>query len=121
MDEENLKHEIKKSKVWVKDQKIADGFEVIRKGFHPLKDFTMDKGCYVLIRIYPEEKEIGLAVVNYDNVILKEFRGKLAQEIYIPLLTETNFITKLDHAAYIGKELARAEICLKEGKEYIQE
>jgi thymidylate synthase len=48
------------------------------------------------------------------------FRGKTANSIYRMILNE-NLISKLDHAAYIGKELARAEECLRQGKEYHQD
>jgi dihydropteroate synthase len=30
-------------------------------------------------------------------------------------------VSRLDHAAYLGSELAKAEIALKTGKEYIQD
>ncbi|MBI2143699.1 DUF4346 domain-containing protein [Candidatus Woesearchaeota archaeon] len=49
-----------------------------------------------------------------------EFRGNRAEEIYRRILNE-NLISMLDHAAYLGKELARAEIALKEGRNYVQE
>ncbi len=121
MDPQKLKEEIKKSKVWVKEQQHAADFSVIKGTFDPIRDFRMDPGCYVLIKTYPETKEIGLAVVDYKNVIQKEFKGNVAQEVYNTLLNTTTYVTRLDHAAYIGKELARAENALKEGKEYIQE
>lgn len=121
MDTTKLREEIKKSKVWVKEQQRAPDFEVIHGSFDPIKDFRTDPGCYVLIKVYPETREIGLAVVDYKNVIQKEFRGRIAQEIYNTLFNTTKYITRLDHAAYIGKELARAELALKEGREYIQE
>lgn len=42
------------------------------------------------------------------------FRGRSAQRLYRLVLNE-NLVSKLDHAAYLGKELARAEVCLKAG------
>jgi dihydropteroate synthase len=30
-------------------------------------------------------------------------------------------VTRLDHAAYLGNELAKAEIALKTGKSYVQD
>ncbi len=49
-----------------------------------------------------------------------EFRGKSSEQIYRRILNE-NLISMVDHAAYIGKELAKAETCLREGKRYVQE
>ncbi|MEM5772681.1 MAG: thymidylate synthase [Candidatus Aenigmatarchaeota archaeon] len=49
-----------------------------------------------------------------------EFKGKNAEELYKKILNE-NLVSRLDHAAYLGKELARAQKALEEGKEYKQE
>mgnify|MGYP001565510315 CR=1 FL=1 len=64
---------------------------------------------------------IGVAVCDYNNIILKEFRGKNAQQIYYHLLNNYEYFTRLDHAAYLGKELKKAEYALESGEEYVQE
>jgi dihydropteroate synthase-like protein len=51
------------------------------------------------------------------SVIIK---GKTAENIFSKI-EEMNLITRLDHAAYLGRELAKAEIALVTGKEYIQD
>jgi dihydropteroate synthase-like protein len=51
------------------------------------------------------------------SVIIK---GKTAEKIFSKI-EEMNLITRLDHAAYLGRELAKAEIALVTGKEYIQD
>lgn len=51
------------------------------------------------------------------NVIIK---GENAEKVY-STIEELNLITRLDHAAYLGRELEKAEIALKTGKEYIQD
>ena len=51
------------------------------------------------------------------------YRGKSAKEIGIQI-SEGNGqypISRLDHAIYIGRELQRAEQCLKNGEQYIQD
>ncbi len=51
------------------------------------------------------------------------FKGRSAKEIGI-LLTEigsSSLISKLDHALYLGRELQKAEECLKNGTHYIQD
>ena len=52
----------------------------------------------------------------------KIFEGNTAKEIGI-LITEknTNLISKLDHALYLGRELQKAEECLLKDHEYIQD
>ena len=112
---------------WVKDKKVADDFEVIRcKPFDDWKDWRQDNGCYVLIRVYFDAYEIGVAICDYNHTILKEFRGRRAQDLYTAIFdySEKNnkeWFKRLDHAAYLGKELKKAEICLVLGVEYVQE
>ena len=51
------------------------------------------------------------------------YRGKSAKEVGIKI-SEGNGqypISRLDHAIYIGRELQRAEECLRTGKQYIQD
>ena len=46
-------------------------------------------------------------------------KGKNAEAVYAKIV-EMGLVTRLDHAAYLGSELAKAEVALKTGKEYIQ-
>ncbi|MBI2654874.1 DUF4346 domain-containing protein [Candidatus Woesearchaeota archaeon] len=111
---------------WVKKQKYSKSFEVIKAKKYTNKDFRIDKGCYVLIRIYPDTLEIGVAICDYTHTILKEFVGKRAQDLYTSIFdysqkNNKRWLTRLEHAAYLGKELKKAEICLATGAEYVQE
>jgi thymidylate synthase len=47
------------------------------------------------------------------------FRGKDATGLYRTILNE-NLVSRMDHAAYLGMELARAECALKSGRKYVQ-
>jgi dihydropteroate synthase-like protein len=51
------------------------------------------------------------------NVIVK---GKTAESIYAKIV-RMGLISRLEHAAYLGSELAKAEVALRTGKEYIQD
>ena len=57
---------------------------------------------------------------NKPNII---FRGKSAKEVGIQISEGKGPfpLSRLDHAIYIGRELQRAEHCLKEGEQYIQD
>lgn len=48
------------------------------------------------------------------------FKGKNAQDIYKDI-ARSHLVSAIDHAAYLGSELVKAEIALKTGKEYLQE
>jgi len=47
-------------------------------------------------------------------------KGRTAEGVYTKIV-ERGLVTRLDHASYLGSELAKAEIALKTGKEYIQD
>jgi dihydropteroate synthase len=51
------------------------------------------------------------------------FQAKTAKELCIQILeaSETCLVSKLDHAAYLGREFMRAEIALANGQDYIQD
>ena len=54
---------------------------------------------------------------------LAVFRGRSAKELGIAL-TEgegPHPVTRLDHALYLGRELQKAEWCLEQGLEYVQD
>ncbi len=112
---------------WIKEKKVSPDFEIIKcKEIESHKDFKMDKGCYVLIQIYRNTAEIGVAICSYKHKILKEFRGKRAKDIYHSIFkynekNKKRWFKRLDHAAYLGEELKKAEISLASGTEYYQE
>jgi dihydropteroate synthase len=47
-------------------------------------------------------------------------KGKTAEQVYGQIVG-SGLVSRLDHAAYLGSELAKAEIALRTGKEYIQD
>ncbi|MCP9925759.1 DUF4346 domain-containing protein [Synechococcus lacustris C3-12m-Tous] len=111
-----------------------------------LRTIQLDPNGYVLIKLDREKGELivewfsngineqGLATNPETGEVLackgsaprepiKIFKGRSAKELGIGL-TETNeqpFISKLDHALYLGRELQRAEACLENGKDYVQD
>ena len=73
--------------------------------------------------IDPDSGEpIGCKTKN-KNQPNKIYRGNSAKQVGIQISEGLNPfpISRLDHAIYIGRELQRAEQCLKEGVQYIQD
>jgi len=73
--------------------------------------------------IDPESGEPIGCKTKRENQPSNIFRGKSAKEVGIQI-SEGNgpfYISRLDHAIYIGRELQRAEQCLKTGKQFIQD
>ena len=71
-----------------------------------------------MFRIYLEGGEI--KAVYYEGKKPKiGFRGKDARDMYKTVVHRIKIST--EHAAYLGKELGKAELALKLGKNYIQD
>ncbi|NJL83469.1 MAG: DUF4346 domain-containing protein, partial [Chloroflexaceae bacterium] len=51
------------------------------------------------------------------------YRARTAKELCVKILEETQPapLTKLDHAAYLGREFLRAESALRDGTDYVQD
>lgn|SRR3989338_7359239 len=99
---------------------VFDVNETLKASYDPLKEWHPDPKGYFLIRVNPSKKIIETGFVTYKHTITKIITGKYASEIYMTIIRH-NLINRLEHAAYLGKELFKAEISLKYGLEYKQE
>ena len=77
-----------------------------------------------MFKISLDREDNVLIVVHYtSNDMIKPIniiRGKTADNVYLKIL-EMNLVSRLDHAAYLGRELTNAEIALRTGKDYVQD
>ncbi len=89
------------------------------EGYVPDRVTQDPAGFFVL---YPDRRRRVLSVEHYRNngVLSAIVEGRTAAEIYWPLI-EQGRISRLDHAVYLGRELARAEQALLTGEPYIQD
>jgi tetrahydromethanopterin S-methyltransferase subunit A len=78
----------------------------------------LDKGGYFVISI--NEGAILVEHYDYKERLLHVIEGNDARTIYWTLINN-GWITKLDHAAYLGKELARAELSIKRSFDFVQD
>ncbi|NIR51114.1 DUF4346 domain-containing protein [candidate division KSB1 bacterium] len=78
----------------------------------------LDKAGYFVINI--EDRTILLEHYDYKNRLLHVIEGKDARSIYWTII-ENGWVTQLSHAAYLGKELAKAELSIKIGFKYVQD
>ena len=109
------------------------------------RDIVLDSSGYFIVKIDQINKKIvvehylnnindkGIALDPITNKPIqcdkknkrqynKIYQGNTAKEIGI-LITEknNNLISKLDHALYLGRELQKAEECLLNDRDYIQD
>ena len=71
----------------------------------------------------PESGELIGCKAKREDEPSNIFKGKSAKEVGIKISEGygPHPISRLDHAVYIGRELQRAEQCLKTGQQYIQD
>ncbi len=80
----------------------------------------LDPAGYFVIVPKPEQKQILVEHYSNKNQLLRIIKGENARNIYWMIL-ENQWATEMSHAAYLGKELTRAEIAMEEGSKYIQD
>jgi tetrahydromethanopterin S-methyltransferase subunit A len=81
---------------------------------------TLDPAGYFII--YPDARRHILVVEHYTNAGVLDcmIEGRSPAALSTTLI-ERQLLTRLDHAAYLGRELARAEQALLTGTAYIQD
>jgi len=80
----------------------------------------MDKVGYFVIIPQPAKEVITVEHYSYENKLLRVIEGKDAKSIYSTII-DNGWITNLSHVAYLGRELAKAELSLKLGFKYTQD
>lgn len=84
------------------------------------KKTVMDKSGYFVIIPQPQKKMITVEHYSYDNKLQRVIEGSNAKGIYSTII-EKGWVSQMNHAAYLGKELARAELSVQFGFKYIQD
>lgn len=86
----------------------------------PNQPAVLDPAGYFVIT---PSKERGLITVEhyaYDDTLLHIIAGETARALYL-MIIDADWVSQLSHAAYLGKELARAELSLTHGNTYVQD
>ncbi len=90
---------------------------VQQKVFNP-KRIKLDKAGYFVINVLDDR--LLLEHFDYRKRLLRTIAGDSARNLYLTII-EAGWVTRLDHAAYLGKELTRAEMALKNGGSFVQD
>jgi tetrahydromethanopterin S-methyltransferase subunit A len=79
-----------------------------------------DLAGYVVIT--PDRRRHLLVLEHYANngVLTRVIEGATPTALYCTVIAE-GLISRLDHAAYLGRELARAQHALATGEDYVQD
>lgn len=82
--------------------------------------WVQDEKGYFLIRVLHDEGVIEVGYCTNDDVIRKSIKGRDAEGLYHKIIS-LGLVSRTEHAAYLGKELCRAELALKNGLNYVQD
>ena len=113
---------ILKEKRWIEQprEEIEANSTPIHKAFRDSK-FEPDSKGWFKIEVNRDTKRIEALYHHYGDDRLKAVvSGREATEIYQTIIRE-EMIENLDHAAYLGRELAKAEMALKLNRSYVQD
>jgi tetrahydromethanopterin S-methyltransferase subunit A len=100
------------------ERRTHDGPRVISA--QPIERLVLDpKGYFV---VFPDRERQSILIEHYlkDGALAHVFTGQRADDLYATVIAH-ELVSRLDHAAYLGKELACAERALKTGEPYIQD
>ncbi len=88
-------------------------------GYLPSRMVSDPAGYFV---VYADRARGLLSLEHYrhDGVLDAIIEGRTAAELYTPVI-DRGLLSRLDHAAYLGRELSRAEESLKTGERYVQD
>ncbi len=87
---------------------------------HPAGRLVLDPAGY--FAIFPDGRRRTLVVEHYrnDGVLDHVIEGRAPTELYATAI-ELGLLSRLDHAAYLGQELARAHHALLTGHPFVQD
>lgn len=92
---------------------------VPEQGYIPDR-MTPDPCGYLVVYVDRVRNRILLEHYSKDGLLDHSIEGQYAAEVYTPAI-ERGLLTRLDHAAYLGRELARAEDALHNNTPYVQD
>lgn len=84
------------------------------------KAVKLDRAGYFVILPSRKTRIITVEHYSYDNKLLRIIEGKDSREIYFTLINN-KWVTDMAHAAYMGKELGRAELSLSRKFKFVQD
>ena len=110
MGKEPIKHINESNSDWPYPER--EGVQVIKAAYDDRVEWTQDPKGYFTIKPFYKEKKIACRFYTNDHKRRYLIYGNNAREIYNTIV-RMNLISRSEHAAYLGKELMKAEIAMK--------
>ncbi len=95
----------------------ADSQVILVQGQDSVK---LDPAGYFVVLPQPDQRAILVEHYGYDNSLLHTIQGTSARDLYLSIV-DRGWVGELSHAAYLGKELARAELSMELHFRYVQD
>jgi dihydropteroate synthase-like protein len=83
-------------------------------------DYIPDENCYFKLYVDHYSKQIYVMQYSVDDKLINILIGNNAESLSKKIIF-LELTTNLEHLNYIGRELSKAEYCLKMGKPYVQD
>lgn len=80
----------------------------------------MDKAGYFVVLPLADKGIISVEHYGYDNTLLRIIEGGTARALYKTIVAN-GWVSELSHAAYLGRELTKAEFSLTHGLKFVQD
>ena len=104
----------------VNTQRAPRVVEPIEATHDKYREWDMDPLGYWLIIPKPDEGVIVCEQYDYQYTLQQVIRGRSAETI-CATICRLNLVSRMQHAAYLGREIAKAETALKYGLKYVQD
>jgi len=82
--------------------------------------WVLDPKGYFLVRVNKQARQIEVGHCTINHRLVRIIKGKTPEEIMYKII-DNKYVSLMDHAAYLGKELEKAFLSLKLGFEYVQD
>ncbi len=80
----------------------------------------LDPAGYFVIYPVTERRLVHIEHYANDNRLLHSLESASPRALYLKIIDE-GWVTEMSHAAYLGKELFKAEFALRTGTAYLQD
>lgn len=86
----------------------------------PSQVVKMDKAGYFVVVPLPDKGITNVEHYAYNNTLVRVIEGTTARALYTTIIGN-GWVTELSHAAYLWKELTKAELSVRLGFKYTQD
>ncbi len=99
---------------------IVPKVEKVKAKYDSRKEWRKDPKGYFIIKVFYDKGYFGARYHTYDNVPRMDIIGTDAEAIVQTIVRE-DLVSSLQHAAYLGHELHKAEVALKHKLAFVQD